>query len=125
MRLFILSVFVTLAFSACKKKAEKADVAVYVKHHGVLISGATVYVKYNAEEFPGTDPSLYDESKVCGTTGHGIGHAHFEGLDAGNHYFYSVGYDSTIMDDVMGCIGLKIEESSVKQDLDLDIPVTE
>jgi hypothetical protein len=96
-----------------------------VKHHGVLIPGATVYVKYNSKEFPGTDVSMYDASKVSGASGHGAGHAHFEGLEAGSHYFYAVGYDSTILDDVMGGIGLEIKNSETKQELDLDIPVTE
>jgi hypothetical protein len=116
-----------LSLYSCKKdkKSVPADVAVYVKHHGALIPGATVHVKHGSGEFPGTDPALYDETAMAGTTDHSKGHAHFEGLAAGKHYFYATGYDSTIMDDVMGGISLTIEEREEKQELTLDIPVTE
>lgn len=120
-------IILLLLHAGCKKKKGNvpADVAVYVKHHGALIPGAKVYVKHNAKEFPGTERGLYNDSAVCGVTGHGIGHAHFKDLAAGDHYFYSTGYDSTIMDDVMGGIGLTVGESEEKQELTLDIPVTE
>jgi hypothetical protein len=120
-------ILLLLPLMACKKekKSVAADVAVYVKHHGALIPGAKIYVKHNAAEFPGTDVSSYDDSATAGTDEHTKGHAHFEGLNAGTHYFYSTGYDSTIMDDVMGGISLAIEEREEKQELTLDIPVTE
>ena len=122
-----ISLLLLVSISSCNRDKEKlpADVAVYVKHHGALIPGAKVYVKYNASEFPGTDVSLYNDSATTGTDGEANGHAHFEDLSAGNYYFYSTGYDSTIMDDVMGGIGLNVPESETKKELELDIPVTE
>lgn len=123
----ILLVLFFFSLLSCKKKKNDvpADVAVFVKHHGQLIPGAMVYIKYNSNEFPGTDLSLYNDSAHAGTTGHAAGHAHFENLDAGDYYFYSTGYDSTISDDVMGGVKLHINESEEKQELNLDIPVTE
>jgi hypothetical protein len=123
----ILILLWCLSLYSCKKdkKSVPADVAVYVKHHGALIPGAKIYVKHNASEFPGTDPASYDDSATAGTEEHAKGHAHFEGLNAGTHYFYSTGYDSTIMEDVMGGISLTVEEREEKQELTLDIPVTE
>lgn len=120
-----LLLFVSLCSCIRKKEHVPADVAVNVKHHGELIPAAKVYVKYNASEFPGTDANLYNDSAVAGTEGHAKGHAHFKDLPAGNYYFYSTGYDSTIMDDVMGGIGFSVPESETKQDLELNIPVTE
>lgn len=116
-----------LSIPGCRKdkKSAPADVEVYVKHHGALIPSAKVYVKSNAEEFPGTTPSLYDDSATTGGVGDASGQAHFEDLTAGSYYFYATGYDSTIMDDVMGGISLTIEEKEEKQELTLDIPVTE
>lgn len=123
-KILLLALLVTVC-SCRKEKNTPADVSVYVKHHGLLIPGAKVYVKHNAAEFPGTDGSLYNDSATCGTHGHAIGHAHFTGLATGNHYFYSTGYDSTIMDEVIGGIGLNVPASDKKQELTLDIPVTE
>ena len=127
MRMAVLLALLLVLQYSCKKKKEyvPATVAVYVKHHGALIPAAKVYVKYDAKEFPGTEASNYNDSAVCGVEGHGIGHTHFKDLAAGDYYFYSTGYDSTIMDEVIGGIGLTVGESEEKQELTLDIPVTE
>src|ERR1043165_9689295 len=111
-KLVLAFVMLLLVQAACKKKKDSvpADVAVYVKHHGVLIPGAKVYVKYNAKEFPGTELGAYNDSATCGVTDHAKGHTHFKDLPAGDYYFYSTGYDSSILYDVVGGIGLTAGE---------------
>jgi hypothetical protein len=114
-------------FFSCRKAGTggKAEVAVFVKHHGNLIPRATVYVKFNEKEFPGTDVSKYNISKICGTIGGSKGHTHLDGLKQGYYYFYSLGYDSAISQSVSGGISLHIKYKQRKENITLDIPVTE
>lgn len=101
----------------------KVEMAIFVKHHAELIPGAVVYIKYGAKEQPGTDPSDYDDSAVCGTDGHHKGHTHFENLQKGDYYIYSVGYDSTINEVVRGGIPFEIKVKT--GEVTVDVPVTE
>jgi len=102
-----------------------AGISVYVRHHEVAIPGATVYVKYNEKEFPGTDVTKYNLSVVCGDSGHSSGHTHIRNLKQGYYYFYSVGFDSSLMQAVSGGISLHIKHSERKKEAELNIPVTE
>lgn len=127
-----LAVFTSLSlilacFFSCKKAGTggKAEVAVFVKHHGNLIPGAAVYVAFNEKEFPGTDISKYDLSKICGMKGESKGHTHFDGLKQGYYYFYSSGYDSSISQTVNGGIALHVKYKQRKERISLEIPVTE
>jgi hypothetical protein len=124
--IFSFPVF-TLLFIHCHKAGSggQAEVAVYVKHHSKLIPGATVYVKYNAKDFPGTDLSKYDQAATCGTLGEAQGHTHIKNLKYGYYYFYSEGYDSSIMQKVTGGIPFHIKYSQRKEETELDVPVTE
>jgi hypothetical protein len=115
----------TLGISSCKKNGTggESEISVWVKHHETLIPGATVYVKYGAMEFPGTDLSKYDVSKVCGISGHGAGHTHFKELLRGNYYLYAVGYDSTISKAVTGGLYVKVKKND--DHIETDVAVKE
>jgi hypothetical protein len=117
--LFILG---AMALLSCTKAGTggKVEVACFPQHHEKAIKGATVYVKFNAKDFPGTDITKYDLA-VAGEENED--HVHVEDLKKGSYYFYAVGYDSTISQTVYGGILIKIKEKS--GEIDLDIPVTE
>ncbi|MEM9022329.1 MAG: hypothetical protein AAGB22_01210 [Bacteroidota bacterium] len=91
-----------------------------VQHHEVNIPNANVFIKYDATEFPGTDVSVYDDSQVSGSVD---GSYQFSGLQVGNYYLFSVGYDSAVSDQVLG--GLPVVISEDTQTRSIDIPVTE
>ncbi len=108
------------AFSSCYKEGNggKSIVNGYVSHHSHKIPGATVYIKYGAVEFPGTDVSKYDAS----VTADAAAHYEIKDLRKGEYYLYGVGYDNSIMEIVSGGIGIKLKYNKVTT---TDIPVTE
>ena len=116
---------VTLTLISCKKNGVggESEISVSVKHHDRLIPGATIYIKYGAKEFPGSDVSKYDDYKVSGTTGHGKGHTHFQELLKGDYFLYATGYDSAIAMPVTG--GISVEVKSNYEHIDVTFPVTE
>jgi hypothetical protein len=125
---WVISLFIAMIIGlSCKKAGSggKAEVAVYVSHHGNLIPGATVYVKYNEKEFPGEELDHYNTSAVCGVKAESKGHTHIKGLRQGYYYFYAVGFDSSISQKVSGGISLHISYSERKKEKRLEIPVTE
>lgn len=114
---------VTILFS-CKKGdiGGDATIAAFVKHHSTPIKGATVYVKFDEQELPSDITTNYD-LKIDGEANED--HVHIEGLRYGKYYLYATGFDSTIMQTVTGGIPVKIEWSERKEEIDIDIPVTE
>lgn len=125
MKLFnkLLFVFLCLLFFFCKKEGTTGSTAIatLVKHHEKSIPFATVYIKYNAKEFPGEDLSKYNDSKVTDKQGH----VHFENLQKGDYYFYAVGYDSSIAAPVRGGTPCKIIRKDKDKHIDFVVAVTE
>jgi hypothetical protein len=117
--------FLPLIILSCKKNGTggEHELSVSVKHHEQLIPGATVYIKYGAKEFPGSDVSKYNDSRVCGITGHARGHVHFDKLLKGDYYLYAVGYDSTISMPVKG--GVPVQLKKKHSHTDVTVPVVE
>lgn len=111
-----------LTISACKKEGTggKATITGHVKHHETHIPEAVVFIKYGATELPGTSASDYDDQAVASS---GDGHYEFEGLNKGDYYVFSTGYDSTISEIVLGGTPVKIKKKS--ETIEIDIPVTE
>jgi hypothetical protein len=116
----ILLLIIFVNFSACLKEGPggQSSISGAVMHHGIMIPNSTVYIKYNATEFPGTDLSKYDASTTTGASAH----YEFKGLRKGDYYLYAVGFDNMIADVVTGGIHVKIRYNS---DAQVDIPVTE
>jgi hypothetical protein len=112
-----------LSLASCKKEGPGGKAKIYgkVAHHGNAVPNSTVYIKYGASEFPGTDVSQYERSYQADVNGdYAIG-----SLVQGNYYLYSVGYEensSGIVEQVTGGAGVTIEKKDSKQQ---DIAVTE
>lgn len=119
---FVLLVL-TISLFSCKKEGPggKAKVSGIVAHHGVPVPGATMYIKYGATDFPGTDISVYDRSYAVDANGnYGIG-----SLVKGNYYLYAVGYDITsqgITEKLTGGVAITLSRKESKQQ---DVAVTE
>jgi hypothetical protein len=118
-----------LLLFSCRKAGTGGDASlmVYPEHHGLSIYNLTgypdtVFLKFNADELPGTKPSDYD-AYFTGITGED--YVHCEGLKAGQYYIFVTGMDSTGPYRVSGGIPLKIKWSQRKEHIMLTIPVTE
>jgi hypothetical protein len=122
--------YLLLAFgTSCKKAGLAGDntIVAYPQHHGKPIFSHstpnyrdTIYVKFNAVELPGTNPSNFDKVFVGEI---GENHVHIHGLQKGKYYLYGVGWDTTISQRVSG--GIPIELKQLTAETDIDVPVTE
>jgi len=95
------------------------------QHHGVPIISKigyvdTAYVKFNAVNSPGTNPSAYD-LVIAGEEGED--HVHIPNMKTGKYYIYMTGFDSTIVQRVSGGIPVTITQSS--GEVDVEVPVSE
>lgn len=106
---------------ACKKegKGGKINLTANVSHHNLPIENASVYIKYGATEFPGSDLTVYDDFIASDKNGVAV----FKGLRKGNYFLYSVGFDKSINENVTGGIPVKIETKA--GDIAVPLPVTE
>ncbi|TAL56841.1 MAG: hypothetical protein EPN85_14735 [Bacteroidetes bacterium] len=133
----ILPIFLAFAccllISSCRKDAGlggNATLTVYSEHHGNVIINHigypdTVFLKYNADEFPGTKPSDYDAFFV-GTPREEF--IKIEGLKTGKYFVYAVAFDSTwsaLGARVTGGMPLKIKRSQRDDNLTVRIPLSE
>lgn len=118
--LLLLPLSLLLLIAACTKEGFEGDsnITGKVAHHGARISEATVFIKFNAKEFPGSLVSDFDASVVADTGGNYL----IEGLKKGDYYLYGFGYDSTIHQNVKGGLHVKLEAGEVRT---LEVPVTE
>lgn len=123
MQKFVLIVTtLIIILSGCAKNAGTGGnniITATAKHHGKIIPNATIYIKYNAKEFPGESTSVYDDYKTAGADGK----VKFEGLKRGDYYFYGIGFDSAINQAVVGGIPVQLLQKAGEKLI--DIPVTE
>jgi hypothetical protein len=87
----ICAVCLLLVFAAgCKKNQLGGDATIQgdVVHHSKKIANASVFIKFDAKEFPGKDTTLYD-SKVRADAN---GHYKFSTYK-GDYYVYATGKD--------------------------------
>lgn len=121
-KLFTAICFVALVTvsSGCRKEGlgGNGSISGTVYHHSVIIPDCDVYIKFNATEFPGESPALYDSSVKADKNGEYV----FPKVYKGDYYLYGVGYDKNIMQIVRGGVHVKAKRNgSVTQ----DVPVTE
>ncbi len=124
-------------YSCCKDPGDggSANLVVYLKHHEKTILSypdsfagypqgfkTKIYLKYDAEESPGTSPSAYDRVVEAGAH---ADHLHVEGLKCGKYFIYGVGYDKDIYMPVQGGIAIKIKHRERKKEISVDVPVVE
>lgn len=123
---FVIGVIIIVS---CRKAGTggKATLLVYPEHHGTPIINLanypdTVFLKFNADELPGTKPSDYDVSFI-GTKGEAF--VRCDNLKAGKYFVYAVGYDSSYLARVMGGLSVKIKYKERKDEIDLTVALTE
>ncbi len=109
-------------FFSCKKNqlGGTATIKGVVKHHTKLIGNATIFIKFNAKEFPGTDESIYDEK----VTANALGEFEIKCYQ-GNYYLFGSGIDSQVLINggkVIGGIPVKIRN---EESLEVTVAVTE
>lgn len=121
MKLILKFLIIGLLFASCKKNqlGGKSDVKGTVFHHAKRIPNATIYIKFNATEFPGSDVSVYDTKITADSLGN-----YSVKFYKGNYYLYGVGKDYAIPApyDVVGGIGITLRTN---EDKNTDIYVTE
>ena len=120
-KLFVLLAIASVAFAACRKAGTggDAEIQAMTMHHDTHVHDATIYVKFDAEDFPGSNVADYDLSAEVGADGH----AHFSGLKRGKYFLYGVGFDSTINQTVTGGVAVQIKK---KDEIKIvTVPVTE
>ena len=114
---------------SCQKAGDggKATITVYPAHHGNKIMNRSdyadsVFVKYNSNELPGTRASDYN-AIFTGTTGND--YVACEGLKAGKYFIYCTGFDTTGPYRVKGGLPVNIKYKDRKQNIKIDLPITE
>ncbi len=108
----------TLCFG-CKKNqlGGKSTIKGSVMHHSQIIPNATVFIKFKAKDFPGTDTGSYDDKVVADAEGH------YEiKCYKGDYYLYGVGYDISIQEVVSGGLAVHIRNNET---VSVDVAVTE
>ena len=113
--------FIGLAFFACKKNqlGGKSSIKGAVMHHSKPIAYATVFIKYNAKEFPGTDTTLYDAKVKADVNGNYIIKCY-----KGDYYLFGYGFDYALPPPyvVKGGTGVSIRNH---ENIEIEVAVTE
>lgn len=121
---YTLIIFALLTMFSCSSDdgdtTPSGTITGHVKHHDDAIPNAIVYIKYNATEFPGSNPNDYDDQTTASA---GDAHYTFSGLGKGSYYLYGVGTDAGCSCEVVG--GIPITLDSDNQEVESNIPVTE
>jgi len=112
---------ISLTFFSCKKN-ELGGTGIIkgtVKHHAKIIGKATVYIKFNAKEFPGTNVSLYDDKVVADELGN-----YKISCFKGDYYLYAVGFDDDVPPPsiVSGGAPVKIRN---RETVEIELAITE
>lgn len=113
-----------MSFS-CKEKCKAGDdgtltIVAFPRHHGADTKPLWAYVKFDGEEFPGTDPANYD-LVIEGDTSEN--HIELPNLECGNYYIYQIAFDPAIQDTVSG--GIPFTTDQTIGEVNVDIPVVE
>lgn len=119
--LLAFTIFITIFFLACKKNQldGKHTVKGNVAHHSKAIPNATVFIKFNAKEFPGEDTTLYDAKVRADADGNYSFKCY-----RGDYYLYGFGYDYDILAPYYVVGGTPVKVRS-KKTVNVDVAVTE
>ncbi len=112
------------SLQSCKKAGLGGDakIVAFPKHHGKAIYGATVYVKFDSKDSPGSSTDSYDASFVGAPQDDFV---NIEDLKQGNYYLYAIGYDSSISQLCYGGQSISIKRSEKSDTQNIDISITE
>ena len=119
--IFYFLFFIGLVFFSCKKNelGGKSTIKGAVKHHAKVIANATVFIKFNAKEFPGTDTTLYDAKVKADADGNYIIKCY-----KGDYYLFGLGSDYALPPPYKVTGGLSVHIRN-KESIDIEIAVTE
>jgi hypothetical protein len=134
-RILFLLLCLAVNFSSCKKDDDdpetptipaaglggSAEISSFVRYNDTLVAGAKIYVKFGTDVSPGTDTTQYDLLKTCGSTGHGLGHAHISGLHQGKYFLYAVAYDTLNSTFVSGSEGIILEGEEDHEEINITL----
>lgn len=119
--LISLALMLSLAFFSCKKNelGGSSTISGKVMHHSKLIPGARVFIKFNAQDFPGADTSVYDAGTSADASG-----KYTISCYKGEYYLYAVGTDPAVPPPslVVGGAPAKLRKNET---LEVNLAVTE
>ncbi len=111
-----------ISFAACKKNELGGNAVIEgtTKHHNKIISKASVFIKFNTKEFPGSDTNLYDAKVRVDDKGY------FKfNVYKGSYYIYAFGYDFAIPSPYHVVGGVPVKNIRAKETITITVPVTE
>ena len=108
-------------FAGCKKNQldGKATIDGSVRHHAKVIANATVFIKFKAKEFPGSDTTLYDAKVRADASGH-----YSIKCYKGDYYLFAYGYDPAIQSPYIVIGGSPVNIRN-REKITIDLAVTE
>lgn len=100
-------------------------IKIYLQHgeHGVANLKNyrdTVFLKYNTQEYPGSGPSLYDQTIIGDWPGDCVT---VNGLHCGDYFIYAAGYESVHGYRVAG--GIPFSTKQTEGETSVTVPVSE
>jgi hypothetical protein len=117
---FILSLLVSFSAGCSKDTPESVSgnlsLEISALHHSWGVPNLPVFLKKNANDFPGEDTSIYEYSTLTDNNGSAL----FDQLHPGNYYVYAKGYDLIWADTVIGKKNIRLVTSTR-----LTLPVSE
>lgn len=118
--------------SSCRKSCQAGsggDVTLVLKpqHHTIPIAGSqnyrdTAYIKFNATDFPGPSPSLYD-MVVAGNANEDF--VRVSGLKCGQYYIMMTGFDTSAVWNIRVIGGLPVDFDDQSGEKTIVVPVNE
>lgn len=120
--LFFIVVLFLAPFFGCKKNelGGKSTIKGNIKHHAKIIANATVFIKFNATELPGTDTTLYDAKVRADATGNYIIKCY-----KGKYFLYGYGYDNQVTTNNGRVTGGSPVSVRNNENITIDLAITE
>jgi len=121
--IFMLALLIS-GLLACKQEAGSGGMARIrgqVQHHEDPIPFASVYIHYGSNDIPTAGPAGYQDS----TRADAQGNYTFKDLKKGKYYLYSIGYDANWSPPSTVFGGMPAQIYQRKEDVILNIPVSE
>jgi hypothetical protein len=113
--------FIFLGLYACKKNqlGGSSTIKGTVSHHAKLVPNAAVFIKFNTNNFPGSDTNKYDSKVRADAQGNFSIKVY-----RGDYYLFGYGFDYSILSpyDVIGGTPVRIGNN---QDMTVNVAVTE
>jgi hypothetical protein len=121
MKYVAVALFFIFSLVSCKKKNDtnpdgsaivkgSITLSVTVMHHTWPVTGISVFMKKNAEAYPGPDTTLYEWTAQTDASGIVL----IRDLFPGKYFLYAKGFDSTFGANVAGYLPIDLNSSTVQ-----------